>query len=147
MELVPEDTSTDWERLKEAFEALRKDLDLYIPEGPRLDSESDDDITAFGKEIERSGKVGGVSMYEGAVRFAKQSGELVVIITLTPRLSFGHKLVSALFNGNTSFALRDAENHSLHRRVVTALRGHRFRFDTRWTGNLLDPVSVHGKWA
>ena len=147
MELVPEDTSTDWERLRMAFEAMRRDLSLYIPEEPRRDDESDDDITAFGKEIERRRKVGGVSMYEKSVQYAKQSGELILVVTLTPHFSLGHKMISALFNANTSFALRDAEVRALYRRVVHALRGHRHRFDARWTESLLDPITVHGKWA
>jgi hypothetical protein len=136
---------TDWVRLEKAFREMSGDLGLYIPEDFRPSGESDDDIAAFGKEIEYRGMNGGVSVYESDVLPAQESGELPIACMLTPKRSLGHRFVLRFFNGNTLFALRDAEKHALCRRVVTALQGR--GFDVRWSGHLNDTITISGKWA
>jgi len=145
MELVPEDTSTDWERLRAAFDVMRKDLNLYIPEEPLADDQTDEEDELLLKEVARRRKPGAVYLTQAGKTLAESSGELRVRCRLTPRYSIGHDLVLWLFNINTSFALRFAELRALYERVVRSLRGQ--DFEVTWTGDINAPILVRGKWA
>ncbi|MEA2235372.1 MAG: hypothetical protein QOC81_96 [Thermoanaerobaculia bacterium] len=144
MELAPEDTSTDWERLRAAFEHLRKEYGVLALDEPQPDESWDEVVDKISDEMEKTGKSGNVCFTEESQAAARESGMLGVSSGVNRRQTVGHRLVAWLFNTNVSFALRDAEKRAFVSRVVRTLRLH--GLNAEWPGDTNKAIRVHGKW-
>jgi hypothetical protein len=141
---VPEDTRTDWERLRAAFEQMRKEYHMLALDEPQPDEPWIEVVEKLNKKTERAGKTGNVCFTEEAQNYARESGVLGINAGQNSRVTIGHWLVKWLFNANALFAVRDAEKKAFVYRVTRILRLNGLK--TEWEGELDKAIRVHGKW-